>query len=222
MIHVSPPILPRYKGPTLVLAGMAVLAMLSGGCQPAVPPAAKVSDFVPAKAPYTDAALVLSGTRLPVRLEVEQSGSEIVFFLKSKHGEVLEHEAYTVDASRFALWRAGGELYDPVIPLLTDPLKVGSKWEWKGQMRLAVDGKPAEGPTTSTPATAAVSLVNDQLNLRSGASEALRVDVLLKMDSGTAQPAERKLSFWFVAGKGMVKREFAASSTRISADEEAP
>lgn len=200
---------------SVVTASFVCFALL--GCHAGVA-ADSLASYKADTLPYEKGVLVVAGSQLNISVVAERKPAEVVFFLKSDHGVTFEHEAYRFDKSRFSLWRAGGELYDPVIPLLIDPIIAGSKWDWSGKMILAADGTPSTSPESVTPANATVSLSNDKLNLRAGAVDAMRVDVLLKMDSGGPTKAERKLSFWFVKGQGLVKREFAASSTRIPAE----
>ncbi|MBL8059675.1 MAG: hypothetical protein JNK63_03040 [Chthonomonas sp.] len=176
---------------------------------------APLAEFRADKLPYDKALLVVAGSQLEVGMKEERKPGEVVFNLVSRHGVTFEHEAYKFDSDRFTLWRAGGELYNPVIPLLENPVSSGAKWSWKGTMILAADGTPSTGPGSSTPATADIVVSNDKLNLRAGPVDSKRVDVVLKVISGGPNPAERKLSFWFVRGQGMIKREFAASSTRV-------
>lgn len=191
-----------------------LFALALTGCNPQ-PEATPLARFKADKLPYKHALLVVAGSNLKVNLEQVRKPGEVVFNLVSQHGVIFEHEAYQFDSDRFTLWRAGGELYDPVIPLLMDPVVFGGKWSWKGKMVLAADGIPSTGPDSSTPASADVSVSRDKLNLRAGAVDSARVDVLLRVSSGGSVPAERKLSFWFIEDQGMIKREFAASSTRV-------
>ncbi len=174
-----------------------------------------VASYRPDTLPYNEGVLVVAGSRLRINLSEERKPSEVVFFLKSEHGVTFEHEAYKFDSERFSLWQAGGEMYDPVIPLLVNPVRAGSKWTWKGKMTLAADGVPSTSEFGTSPATAEIATSPDKLNMRTGAVEAMRVDVMLSLESGTPTPALRKLSFWFVNGQGMIKREFAAASTRL-------
>lgn len=193
---------------------ISLVALFGAGCH-TPSDGTPLADYKADRLPYAKGLLVVAGSQLPVTLKEIRRPGEVVFNLDSRHGETFEHEAYQFDSDRFALWRAGGEMYDPVIPLLKNPVVIGSKWAWNGRMVLAVDGVPLTGPGASTPASADVAIARDKLNLRAGPVESTRVDVILRMSSGSDTPAERKLSFWFVAGQGMVKREFAASSTRI-------
>ena len=50
-------------------------------------------------------------------------------------------------------------------------------------------------------------------------ADALLVEVDISMESGAANaPATRQLMFWFVKGKGLVKRDFGASTSRVPAE----
>jgi len=173
-----------------------------------------MSSYKPDALPYKNADLVIAGTAMPVKFEASRKPGEVVFFLRSKHGEVLEHEAYRFDVGQFSLWRAGGELYEPVIPLLKDPVSAGSNWEWSGQMFPAVDGEPVRNSEAVRKATAKISLTSDTLNILGGSKSAMRVNVLLSIESGGNVRAQRTLSFWFMKDHGLVKRDFAFASTR--------
>lgn len=182
----------------------------------------KLADLSPTRLPYPHGSLVIAGTTMPVDVLREEKPGEVVFLLRSKHGAVLEHEAYRFDDEMFSLWRASGALYDPVIPLLRQPVAIGERWNWSGKMIDAIDGHPTELPSGHRPATATVETVREPLNVRGGPLDSVRVNVVLSMDSGSAQRAERRLTFWFVPGQGMIKREFAYSSTRQPSGEDEP
>lgn len=205
-----------------IFGAFLVLAISGFGCnfkaQPFVKHSAgeseQLASFKADSLPYKNADLVIAGTAMPVVFEADRKPGEVVFFLRSKHGEVLEHEAYRFDVGQFSLWRAGGELYEPVIPLLKDPVSAGASWEWSGQMFPAVDGEPVRNSEAVRKATAKISLASDTLNILGGSKPAMRVNVLLSIDSGSNVRAQRTLSFWFMKDRGLVKRDFAFASTR--------
>lgn len=170
--------------------------------------------YAPTKVPYEKATLTIMGTEIPVKLDVREENSTMVVFLRSEHGEVLEHEGYKFDPGSFSLWRAGGELCDPVIPLLQAPIRPEDSAVWSGRMVSAIDGVPSNLPSASRKATASIKTSMDKLNIKGGSTDVLRVDVVLSMDGGAPKAAERKLSFWFKENGGLIKRDFASSSTR--------
>ncbi len=167
-----------------------------------------MSELVPDASPGTKAILVLGGVRAPVEVVRTRTGDELTLDLKG-HGESFETEAYSVMPTEFGLSNAGGELFTPAIPLLKSPMKVGDTWSWKGSMMSGI----------SRPAEASVSCKVDKVYTEQGLQEdALMVEVKLKMDSGTKAPAERRLAYWFVKGKGVLKREIGSGSTRLPDD----
>jgi hypothetical protein len=195
------------------LACIAVLSILATGCNDHKP-GQSLEFYAPTKVPYEKATLTIMGTDIPVKVDVRKETTSMVVFLRAEHGEVLEHEAYKFDPGSFSLWRAGGELYDPVIPLLQAPIRPNDSAIWEGKMVSAIDGVPSNLPTASRPATALIKTSEDKLNMKGSTSDVLRVDVTLSMDGGGEKAAERKLTFWFKEGGGLVKRDFASSSTR--------
>ena len=120
------------------------------------------------------------------------------------NGVMLDSEKYQIQPSSFNLVNAAGEDYVQPIPLLKFPMNVGDSWKWSGQM--------VTGPVARK-ADAVVTTSDDKVDMGSPA-DALLVEVDLSMYSGASEPATRRLSFWFVKGKGLVKRDFAGSTSR--------
>lgn len=154
--------------------------------------------------PYDRAGLILAGTVLPVQLKRTENQDTVSFQLVA-HGEVLEEETYTFHDGDFNIASAAGESYQPAIMLLKFPMSVGDHWDWKGKMGAGEIMRDA---------TAAVTTSGETINLPGVSGPAIKVNVRLQMESGGPQPAVRDLTFWFMKGKGIVKREFGASSTR--------
>ena len=150
-----------------------------------------------------------NGTKLPVTVIHSITGDTVQVSINTQ-GEELEQEQYRLTDSEFDLVRADTDVFSPPIPLLKFPSSPGPSWDWKGTAK--------EGATDRS-ATAAVA--SSQLVLLFGDTRE-RVDkviVHLSIDSGTPVPAKRDLSFWFIEGRGLVKREFGAGSTRSPLDE---
>ena len=64
-------------------------------------------------------------------------------------------------------------------------------------------------------AEASISTASDKIKLADGTlADALVVRVKLQLTNGTKTPAERMLAFWFVKGKGIIKREIGSGSKR--------
>jgi hypothetical protein len=78
--------------------------------------------------------------------------------------------------------------------LIKFPLEVGSQYQWQGKLCCEMD-------TLDAHATAITS--TDFVSLKDKSEDALKVEVNLTFGSG----ATRKLSFWFVKGKGILKTE---------------
>ena len=160
--------------------------------------------------PYENAALILAGKPLPVKMSSKRSGEVLIFKLDA-FGQTVEEEVYRLSDRSFSVERVSDELYDPPIPLIEYPAHSGERYEWAGEM---VSGEQ------SRQAKANIELLGDRLNMFGGQFESLHVMVNLQMESGGPDPAVRTMSFWFVPGKGMVKREFGFSSTREPAPAE--
>lgn len=156
------------------------------------------------KLPYTNARLILAGTEVPVTLKRIQSGSRVLFEIVAK-SEVLEEEIYLSDDKAFRFASLTGETFEPAIPLIRYPMTVGESWDWSGSAGL--------GPTVK-PATARITSSMEKLNLVTGVAECVRVTAELEVKTGQSGISKRPLKFWIEPGKGIVKREFAYSSTR--------
>lgn len=154
---------------------------------------------------YADrATLLYGGTEVAVTVTRQASGSQVKFILTA-HGQVFETETYEDNDGSFAFVGIDDQ-FEPPLPLLKFPMRIGDKWEWKGTLKSA---------TVSHPATATVTTARDNLFLAGqGDLETLRSDVRLFLDSGTPTPAERKLTFWFVQGRGIVRREIGTATIR--------
>lgn len=209
----------RYNskvGPILTFyMSTCVVAAILCGCYPkkeSVPElitgpqitAENATSFAADALPYTNAALILAGKPLPVKLSSKRTGPVVTFALDA-YGQTVEEEVYRNGANVFEVERVSGEKYLPPIPLLKFPAKTGEQYKWSGEM---VSGEQARK------AKANVLLSGDRLNLFGGQFDSLQVTVNLEMESGGPEPAVRKMSFWFVPGKGIVRREFGFSSTR--------
>jgi hypothetical protein len=162
------------------------------------------ADLGPDASPGTRAKLMMGGT--PMDVEVKTTASEGVFNIELWYGgEVFETEGYQSQSDNFALVNAAGETYEPPIALLRFPMNVGDSWDWKGKMMTGPVAHDAEATVTTS---------SDKVDMGGSQADAVRVDLDLRMDSGTDKPALRRLEFWFVKGKGVVKREFGSSTSR--------
>lgn len=194
-----------------VLAG----AVLACGCyrankQSVGPRIPSAENLRPDANPGQKAVLVLGGIPVPVEVRASSQGEYLTFQLVA-HDVVLEEERYRRRQDGFDLIAAAGEAYSPPLPLLKFPMSVGDSWEWKGKLEI---GAPP------TPARAVVSTSSEPLNVSSRSDSSLKVHVRLQIEGGGPKPAERSLSFWFVPGKGLLRREFGQSSARIPPEPE--
>lgn len=150
--------------------------------------------------------IVYAGTVIPVETKRSTTNGDYTMDFWYQ-GVSLETEKYRSMPTEFDLVNAAGEDYSPPLPLLYFPMNAGDSWKWSGQMVTA---------PTSHNATAVISTREDEINVGTMA-HALVVEVDLSIDNGTSSPAPRQLTFWFVKGKGVVKRDFGASTSRIPA-----
>lgn len=199
-----------------VLAATLASALALGGCRFAAPdPAAPVADRLylrdhgsvrPDALPGPAAELLLAGTPVEVKVRHERSaGDELIVRLES-HGEAVERERYRSDRRGFALREAGGEAYDPPLPLLRFPMEAPDEWTWKG--RIGAEGAPRRS------ADAQVAARPETANVPGGPYPAVRVDVDLRIDGDGGPDVARRLTWWIAPGAGIVRREFGTGSSR--------
>lgn len=117
---------------------------------------------------------------------------------------VIESEVYDVRTDRFSLAAYGLEKFKEPLPLLQGSFKIGDKWTWKGQIE-GGKSRQAEAEITTRP---------DNVVVGDSEQHAVLSEVKLRMESGGPAPAERRLAFWFVPGKGLLKREMGSASIR--------
>lgn len=197
---------------------LSLVCMLSA-CQPALQGELLVG-FGADQVPPKNAVLILAGSPIDVEL-VSKKDKGLLDFHWQTHGETLEIERYRFSEKSFELIGAAGEAYEPGIVLLRERFQPGDAWNWSGQSMMQL---PGQEPRTDTArkATASIKLVADKLNLSGAHHEALRADVLLSIQDGSPNPVPRKLQFWFVRDRGILKREFAMASTRQPAEPPKP
>lgn len=159
--------------------------------------------FKPDATPGEKAKLVLAGTELPVEVKRRMDGKEVVLELWA-HGEIVQQERYLSSPEAFSLVMAGGERYEPALTLLKFPMEIGDAWEWKGKLSAG---------DIQREATAKITTSSMQVYVPEPES-GVKVTVDMSLDSGAPTPAKRTLTFWFVEGRGVVKREFGSGSTR--------
>lgn len=156
------------------------------------------------KAPYDKGEIVLLGTPVPVSVEfiLTANGFRLVSMVE---GRPYEEENYLADATSLRFTGTDVEAFSPAIPLVAQPFEVPGDWTWAGTMKFA--GKTFK-------ASADLKSSKETLNLPGGPYESVRVDVDLSMQDPGGSIGKRKLSFWLTDEDGIIKREFAQSSTR--------
>ncbi len=156
------------------------------------------------KVPYEKGEIVLLGTPVPVTVKTEQTeGGFKLISLIADHP--YEQEIYLSDASSLRFVGTDAETFAPAIPLMAQPFEVPGSWTWAGTMKLA--GKTFK-------ASADIESSSETLNLPGGPYKSVRVDVDLSMQDPGGSISRRKLSFWLTGEQGIIKRDFAQSSTR--------
>lgn len=173
-----------------------------------------MAELKPDAAPASPARLLLGSAEIPVQLVEERKEGSVTYKWKA-HGEVVDSESYEVNPDSFRLKLAVSEAFDPPITLLREPVKVGSSHDWKGKVMLTQDGVPLKDPRVHSDATAQVAVSKERITVVGGPYDSHLVTVKLMLQDEKGTPAkERLLRFWFVPGKGIVKRDFSESSSR--------
>lgn len=157
--------------------------------------------------------LILSGHAIPVELETAKNPPQTVYFWKA-HGETIDTEIYELYPDRYKLRAAVSEGFDPPIVLVQNAISQGQSWNWKGEVVLMSGETMLTGDNVRRPAEATVAVQEERINVLGGPYDAFRVTVNLKIMEGARAAKPRKLQFWFVKGKGLVKRVFDETSTR--------
>ena len=202
------------KGPSavLTLSSVAWLAFATLGmssCQKATasgPPIANKAALEPDHIPFDQCRLELAGSSFRANLKVTESGDTIRIDLVAA-GEVLETEKYSSSDTAFSVIEAGGETYNPPIPIIRYPMHIGDTWNWTG----IIDTGGEVHPTKAT-----VSTSSQDLTIKGGiVHNVVRIDIMLSIDSGRpSNPATRKMTFWIAPDMGVVKRAFGDYSSR--------
>ena len=164
-----------------------------------------IKTYKPSTLPPQPASLVLAGTEVPVELNSELSSDKLKIQVTA-FGEVLEEELYSHSPTSFALVEALSETYTPELPLLGKESSFKDEWKWKGVISTAGMERPA---------SASINMVKTQLGVPGFDKEAAKVSVALAIESGQGAISKRQLAFFFVEGKGLLKREFGQASERI-------
>lgn len=165
--------------------------------------AASAAELRPEAAPPAAATLRLGakGNVTPVEFDATLSRSnvppEVTLSLRT-NGETLEREVYESSSGAFRAVGVGDDGFAPSLDLVRYPARDGDAWGWRGRLTYAGASRPAD---------ASVSLTRDGGDLRS--------DVRLHVSADPRLPRiERRLSFWFRKGGGVVGRSSGDVSRR--------
>lgn len=164
-------------------------------------------ELAPGSPPPPLATVTQSGSPFKVKMKVERHGT-LFRLLMLLNEEEFDREEYEDSFEAFRLLQAGGEHYEPPIDLLQFPMKVGMKWEWKGQIVAHGNPKTAEAQVV----TAADKPIVDGVPV-----DAVRVTVTLKfipVSGEEDEAAKRELTFWFAKDKGLFRRQYDWVSIR--------
>jgi hypothetical protein len=197
-------------------AGMVLVGCKPGGLPSTTRPGdgalVEMTDLKPDALPGEEAQLVYGGTKVPVTLAQERSGSDLTLRILA-HNEPTEMEVYRVGAQEFSISNAAGEVYEPPIDLLRFPLRLGASWDWAGTMTAGGLQKNA----TARVETSADRLFPETVPL-DAVKVAVKLDIVANPPNGPT--AKRDLTFWFAEGRGVVRRAFGAASVREPRQEE--
>jgi hypothetical protein len=153
----------------------------------------KADEFLPLDAGTANSTYTVDGTKTNYVLKTVKTGTTVNFQATSD-GKVVDEEVYDVKDNSILLKSAAGENFNPPVVLVKFPLYVGDQYTWKGSLCCEIE--KIEGSATVTTST-------DFVQGKDNSSDAIKAEMNLKFGEG----ASRKLSFWFVNGKGIVKTE---------------
>jgi hypothetical protein len=187
----------RSKSSILVvvacLGGCDHIAISRSEVKPNQPFIHKMDDFLPLNSGSKESVFTVDGTRTNYQLRSTTKGTTVTFQALSD-GKVVDEEVYDVQDKMVLLKTAAGENFDPPVVLLRFPLTVGDQYSWKG--KLCCDIEKINGSATVVTST-------DYVPRNEKNDDAIKAEMNLSFGEG----ASRKLSFWFVKGKGVVKTQ---------------
>jgi hypothetical protein len=195
-----------YAGGAVFALSVVVLGCLNASGQPAQVSQryTKSEDLQPYAVPYEDAYVIFGGHPVETTVSAQRSEGniELQFICFDR---ALDEERYSFDDTAFRYVGSVEDTFEPGIPLLRFPLEVGDEWTWAGTNQFGGQERAA---------TADVTTSQDRLNTVAGEYGTVKVAVQLSIESGSAKPVSRLLTFWFAPKRGVVRREFEWSTTR--------
>jgi hypothetical protein len=154
-----------------------------------------VDEFLPLDSASAGSMFVVDGSKTNYKLQTKREGT-VVRFQATSDGNIVDEEIYDVQENTILLKAAAGENFEPPVTLIKFPLSVGDQYKWKGKLKCEIEHINANAIiTTST----------DFVQCKDKCDDAIKAEMNLKFGEG----ANRKLSFWFVKGKGIVRTEMS-------------
>jgi hypothetical protein len=147
----------------------------------------------------------MAGVSIPVSIRISTERGGLIRLTAMQEERQVDQEVYQDNASAFSLDHAAGETFRPPVPLLVFPMHIGDNWDWSGTTTLE---------NSSQAARATVRTAMSRTVIDGSPANSVEVDVDLQMGVNTATPMKRHLKFWFVKGKGIVRRSFGEESVR--------
>ena len=173
------------------------------------PPIGPYGDFNPSTAPPAAAQLTMAGVSFPVTLKVNTADGGELRIVAIQDAKAVDQEVYQDDGATFSLAHAGGENFKPPIPLLNFPMHIGDTWDWAGSTTM---------DTSAQAARASIRTAVSRTMIDGNPENSVEVDIDLEMGINSPSPMRRQLKFWFVKGKGIVRRSFGEESIREPLD----
>jgi hypothetical protein len=169
------------------------------------PPIGPYDEFRPASSPPVAAQLTMAGVSFPVTIRVAASPGGMLRITALQDSKPVDEELYHDDGATFSLARAAGENFEPPMPLLSFPMHIGDHWDWTGSTTM---------DTSAQAARASIHTAVSRTMIDGNPENSVEVDIDLEMGVNSASPMRRQLKFWFVKGKGIVRRSFGEESIR--------
>ena len=167
--------------------------MFAREAEPVRPFIAKWDEFLPLDGHQEKANFWADGTLTDYKLKTVSTGDRVTFQAISNE-KVVDEESYIVRDGSILLARAAGEDFIEPVTLLKFPLSLGDQYDWQGKIVCNQE---------KIDCTAKVTTSTDFVTFRFKSQDAVKVEVNLKLN----KRVQRKLSFWFVKGMGILKTE---------------
>ena len=189
---------------------LALTVLMAGGCRGSkVASGVRILSYAelkPDNLTMKRADLALAGTNIRTDIQQAREKNDIQIDLMA-YGQIIESERYRSTDTEFGVVDAGGERYEPPIPLIKYPMTVGDIWDWSGMLDTGPEPHKAKATITTS--------IQDQIIEGGTVHNVVRVEVALAIDSGRpGEPSRRKMTFWIAPNMGVVRREFGDYSTR--------